>query len=545
MSTGSEPLQVEREPSDSAEATPTDARGLPFGQAPVRWREILAVLLLIVLADVAVYRAYGFAGFAAFFLAAPLLLWLGAPRPKFGKGCLVLAVMLILAAAKLLWCGSWLLVGCGFALLVAFTMALAGLRPYVLETVAFAWQTFIAGYEGLLHYRRSTDRLAPRIKRGILLDAGLPLVALVAFGLLFIVANPDLLASFGEAVERIAEKLRGWILAVVPDGAEVFFWLAVLWITIGLLRPVVAWTMSDAPRAELVDDEAGPSPADSPFYVPFRNTLLTLIVLFAVYLVFEFKTLWFRVFPEGFHYSGYAHEGAAWLTVALALATVVLSLIFRGRILHDLRSGRLRRLAWIWSLENGLLAVAVYHRLTIYIGFNGMTRMRTVGVFGMTCVVAGFVLVIWKIVRNRDFVWLMRGQLWALALTVYLFALTPVDALVTSYNVRRILAGDPAPSVEISVHPIDSQGVLRLLPLVECDDEIIREGVRAMLASRRDRAEARALECDEQGWTANQIADRLLLEKLRGASGDWAEYTDLEKREAALDRFHEYAYQWY
>jgi hypothetical protein len=174
-----------------------------------------------------------------------------------------------------------------------------------------------------------------------------------------------------------------------------------------------------------------------------------------------------------------------------------------------------------------------------------MTRMRTVGFFGMTCVVAGFVLVVWKIARNRDFVWLLRRHLWALALAVYLFALTPVDAIVHRYNVRRIMSGDSAPSVQISVHPISSEGVLVLLPLVDCRDNDVREGVRAMLAERLDQAEATARRRRQQGWTTYQLADRVVLERLRAESGRWAEYRDPAKRPAALERFHEYAYQWY
>jgi hypothetical protein len=323
-------------------------------------------------------------------------------------------------------------------------------------------------------------------------------------------------------------------------------WLAVLWVGVGLLRPVVTRALlEEKPAAVPATPPAAPSPDRALFYAPFRNTLITVIVLFAVYLVFEFWTLWFQVFPEGFYYSGYAHEGAAWLTVALALATVILSLIFRGRVLQDPRLGRLRRLAWVWSLENMLLAVAVYHRLYIYIGFNGMTRKRTVAVFGMSCVVAGFILVVWKIVHNRDFVWLMRRHLWALALTVYLFALTPVDTIVHTYNVRRILSGDLAPSVQICMHPISSEGVLCLLPLTECKDEKIREGVLALLAGRHEEAEALARKRERQGWTTYQLADRRVLEGLRAESGTWTKYTDRRKRDAALKDFRDYAYRWW
>jgi hypothetical protein len=319
----------------------------------------------------------------------------------------------------------------------------------------------------------------------------------------------------------------------------------VAWIAAGLLRPVLGRPVLESVFAVAAPTEKPTPPAESPLYGALRNTLVAVTVLFAGYLVFEFKTLWFREFPQGFYYAGYAHEGATWLTVALALATLVLSLIFRGEVLRDPRLRRLKGLAWLWSLENLLLAVAVYHRMHIYIDFNGMTRMRTIGLFGITAVLVGFCLVLWKIIQNRDFAWLVRRQMWTLAIAVYLFALTPVDALVHAYNVQRILKGDLAPSVQISVHPISSEGVLVLQPLVNCDDAIIRDGVRAMLAEREIQAERTAQERERLGWTTMQLADRQLLEQLSARRGNWSGYRDEAKRSAALERFRKYAYQWY
>ncbi|MHC4401781.1 MAG: DUF4153 domain-containing protein [Planctomycetota bacterium] len=515
-------------------------------QPPVRWREILAVLAMVALCDATIYRGAGYAGYALLFAAAPALLLLGAFRPRLGWGLAVVGFMLAVLSAKLLWCGSLLLAGAGFVLLVAFAMTLSGLCPYVLEVMVFASQTVLAGYDGLSHHGRSLKKHAPSVGRANWLAVLLPVAAFLAFGVLFILANPDLLASFGETLERVLNALREWIIELSPEPTEVLFWLGVLWLTVGLLRPAMKQTLFEETSpdgAGATGDADGAAP--TPLYAAFRNTLLTVIVLFAVYLVFEFATLWFREFPKGFHYSGYAHEGAAWLTVALALATVILSVVFRGSVLGDRRLPRLRRLAWIWSLENMLLAVAVYHRLGIYIGFNGMTRMRTVGIFGISTVVAGFILVLWKIARNRDFIWLMRRQLWALALAVYLFALTPVDTIVVSYNVRRILSGDWAPSVQISVHPISSEGVLLLEPLLDCDNETIRQGVAALLAQRHAQAEAKAERRRDQGWTAYQLADEVVLRGLRAASGKWTTYTDRAKRQKALEALHDYAYQWF
>ncbi len=526
-------------------AEPVDAEVLAdvhSAPPPVRARELLALVLLVVAADVAMYRGHGYAGMAMFFIAAPLLLLVGAPRPRWRPAVAVVGAMLLVVAARLVWCGSPLAIASGFALTVALAMALAGITPYALDALLYAFSAIPAGYEGLMLYRRAAAGSSPRTPRVSWLNIGLPLAALLGFGTLFIMANPDLVTWVSTSLERLVHSARRWLLEIAPTWQEVLLWIAVAWISIGLLRPTFRQT------AELLADAARlpEAPAESPLYSACRNTLVTVIALFAVYLVFEYKTLWFRVFPQGFYYSGYAHEGAFWLTVALALATAVLSAMFRGRVLGDPRLRQLSRLAWIWSAENMILALAVYNRLHIYVGFNGMTRMRVVGLLGISAVVVGFVLVIVKIARRRNFLWLFRRHLWTVAAAVFLYAVLPVDMLVHTYNVRRILAGDPAPSVQISVHPIAPEGFLVLAPLTQSRDPIIREGIRAMLAEQELAARQRAADRRRLGWTAFQLADRLLLDRLRATRSDWAPYaTAPARRAAALERFHDYAYQWY
>jgi hypothetical protein len=369
----------------------------------------------------------------------------------------------------------------------------------------------------------------------------LPLAAVAGFGTLFVLANPDLVTWVSTGLENLIHSARRWLVELAPTWREVLLWGAVAWITIGLLRPTFRQMAGRRPAPT-----APATTAPSPLYAACRNTLVTVIVLFAAYLVFEFQTLWFREFPQGFYYSGYAHEGAFWLTVALALATAVLSAMFRGLMLADPRIGRLRRLAWLWSAENLILAAAVYNRLHIYIGFNGMTRMRVVGLLGISAVAVGFLLVIVKIARRHGFLWLLRVHLWTVAAAVFLYALLPVDMLVHAYNVRRILAGDPAPSVQISVHPIEPEGVLVLGPLLGSRNPAIRDGIRAMLAEQELAAEHRAGQRQHLGWTTFQLSDRILLDRLRPRHGDWADYASSPaRRTAALERFHAYAYQWY
>jgi hypothetical protein len=202
-------------------------------------------------------------------------------------------------------------------------------------------------------------------------------------------------------------------------------------------------------------------------------------------------------------------------------------------------------LAWIWSAENLVLALTVFNRLQIYVDFNGMTRMRMVALFGTSTVVAGFLLVVWKIAHNRNFAWLVRNQLWALAIAMHLFAITPVDAIVSHYNVRHVLAGDLAPAVQLAVHPINSEGILLLEPLLECEDTIIRDGIRALFAGRAIELEKLAKEREQLGWTSYQAADNVCLERLLACQHLWQTYRDNHRRATSFNRFYDYAYQWY
>ncbi|MDZ7617246.1 MAG: DUF4173 domain-containing protein, partial [Patescibacteria group bacterium] len=86
---------------------------------------------------------------------------------------------------------------------------------------------------------------------------------------------------------------------------------------------------------------------------------------------------------------------------------------------------------------------------------------------------------------------------------------------------------------------------LVLPPLVTCEDPIIREGIRAMLAERYLEAEGKTLRRSRRGWTAHQVADEWLVSHLAALRPYWEPYTDPEKRQEALARFRAYAYQWY
>ena len=344
QSSGNEPtrLTIEDElrlrfgPGRDLPRTETPERALPLPEQPaVVARELIALGLLVALCDLTIYRGRGSAGYGALFVAAPLLLLLGTVRLKLDRSGWVLAPLLVLLAIRLVWCGSALAVAVGFALLCGFAMTLSGLRPYVLQAVVYAGHLISAGHRGLHHYSQGIGRFSPSLWKANGFAIALPIMTLLAFGAIFVMANPDLVKSFSSGLTWFVEMIERWTESV--QGLEILFCIGVGWLCVGLLRPDVR-QVSTSDGSDYVSVES----AKSPLYDAFRNTLVMVIGLFAVYLIFEFLTLWFRVFPKGFHYSGYAHEGAAWLTVALGLATLMLSIIFRDTVLDDPRLPWLR-----------------------------------------------------------------------------------------------------------------------------------------------------------------------------------------------------------
>ncbi|MCA9083459.1 MAG: DUF4173 domain-containing protein [Planctomycetaceae bacterium] len=529
------------------ETTSSPARN---GNAGHVW---ITLCLLVVMADACLYRAEGYTGPAVFFPAACLLLVWTLLRwrtdragsdgfVKVSFSVILLISLLGIISLSMAWLGSWPQVLMAFWLLNATVMMLQGHAPFLLESFTFAAGLVPGGYEffhGIqLTWRRRILGPVDYPRPSVTLNVMLPMFSVLVFGTLFLLANPDLIHAVSGRLGDFLTWIGRWFRKFSPG--EIIFWCASLWLSGGLLRPL-GRRLVDAGMSLLPEL---PKDFRHPLLSPFRNTLSTLILLFSAYLIFEFQTLWFRTFPSGFYYSGYAHQGAAWLTIALALATLLLSIIFRGTMLGDVRLPQLRRLAWIWSGLNLLLAASVYNRLLIYVDFNGMTRMRVVGFLGISAVVGGFLLVLRKISRQYNFMWLVRRQLWVLGLAIYLFITLPVDRLVHRYNVSRILSGSPAPSVQISEHPISDDALPVLIPLLKSDNVVIREGVRSLLWNRLLEL-SRTIPATSRHWTARQFGPEQSRNQLSAIRSELQQIGDSDSAASARNRFHEYSMQWW
>jgi hypothetical protein len=531
------------------------------------------VLILWLLAtDWAIYRGGGWSGWAFTFAILPFCLLLGPHRasptgqplsPNTGlsntphfRFWLACHILLLVVSARIVWCGAEEAIFASLCLIMALVILRAGFIPNLMTSLlspfAVGIGPFVAFIETCVNWTASDQRSPADVQDSIpsnlkgngsrLLSLLIPAGVLTMFVALFVLANPNLSEHVQQWLTWLESQLHDWLIHIQP--LQVAFWVFSATVMVGMLFPLFPQLQKQITSALQTDTRSTSTFSRLDFLYPAaRNTLWTVVPLFAFYLVYEFISLGRRDFPPGFYYAGYAHAGAFWLTVALALVTLMLSVIFARQVLSAPQLACLRPWAWFWAGETFVLALAVYNRLLIYIDFNGMTRMRVIGLLGVTAVVAGVVLVVLKIVKDKPFLWLIERQFWALTLAIISYASLPLDWLVHNYNANCVLRGDLAPSVQMIAHPTRAEGILQILRLVDCEDEEIREGVRAMGAEWL----AKLVEPSSPAtdWSDFQLSHHRLLTKLQPLETKLAPYSDPSIRQRRLQQFYDYAYQWY
>ncbi|XZE21100.1 DUF4153 domain-containing protein [Pirellulaceae bacterium SH449] len=527
----------------------------------VRILDLILVIGMVAVSDWILFRHFsGYAGWACWGIVAAVLLVIGiGSRLKWETSkplTWLIGGAVLFACGRLVWQGDWSIVLVLLALLIMLVMVLHDLRLKALPffSLMVGWlPSGLVAWPGALFSLSGCAQ--DRIRRRYV-EWGVPSVMGLVFGGLFLKANPDGFLLFWEWYTEQMDVLYQWMHGF--SVGQALFWIFVSLVSFGALMPTLMPTLMPITGKDLeppptydrtTRGETNPSAVKSTYAIS-RNTLCCLIGVFGVYLWMEFQNMWFREFPEGFYFSGYAHQGAAWLTIALGLTTIVLSIIFSHHsqetaISNDSSLYTLRLLGQIWFIQNLLLALCVYNRMYVYIDFNGMTRLRILGLLGITCVVAGLVLVLIRIYRGWKFSSLVYRQFWTMTCFLFIYLLIPLDAIVYRYNVRCIQSVNPRPSVQIVAHDLSPEGVMELIPLVHASDDIIREGVRAFLAQKQIEIQGR-LTLAEDNWQYYQGADARLIAKLDAIREELHLYLDpVSDRLTPIERFREFAMRWY
>ncbi len=377
-----------------------------------------------------------------------------------------------------------------------------------------------------------------------------PIAACVLFAAIFIAANPVLEHYASELGDQVLHWFKR--LLDIISFSRLLSWLGWLLVFAALLRPVVHSWLAGYLRGIPESLERVPGGvADGEDFPAAVATLAALNILFLAYNAMDSVYLYFKAgLPAGISYSDYSHRGCFWLAVALALSTLVIGFIFRGDLNWHPKRRRVSGLSYVWAAQNGLLAVGALRRLQIYIDYNGLTRMRIIGIYGVLLVVVGLALMVWKVRRTRSFVWLVRRDLLALWIAVIVLALTPRDLICCTFNVARVMAGNPRPLTLLHGQPISPAGLPALIPLLDYAGDgqtesdalapLVRDGVAGLLG--RELVQLR--KARDGRWSQYQGAGAWALAELEDVS-DQLDTTARDGRGKAEEAMRAHTRRWW
>jgi hypothetical protein len=322
------------------------------------------------------------------------------------------------------------------------------------------------------------------------------------------------LALFASANPLIERWLSAANLAKLTENvnlSRILFWL----LSLSLVWPFVWLRWLRKPPAP------GPATIVSPEFLSTATVLRSLILfnlLFAVQTVLDIIYLWGNVaLPADITYASYAHRGAYPLIVTALLAA--------GFVLIAMRPGGpseqskvIRPLVYLWVAQNVMLVISSILRLDLYVQIYLLTTWRIAAFIWMLLVATGLVLIVARIALQRSNAWLIRLNLIAVLLTLYVCSLTNFVAIIADYNVSHSREAT-GKGVNADINYLLSLGP-QALPGINKSSRI-REGDWTLMASRDSLTEK--FRRETASWRAwglrNWRLQRYLDEQAKRAAG--------------------------
>ncbi len=475
-------------PREPPPPPPTPAQSLRKHHVEIRAIHGVAIAALVVLLDYLIYQGRGGFSYSIAFTVLPVVTMAFAFKKIRFAPVAFFVIVFSLVVIRCAWQYGGFLVLTGAILLVTFAIALRLGRvnlPDLLTSLPLTCAMSIAAWPCDLIVGCCKSRRVGIGKLGKLPASTvmIPLLVCAAFAFVFALSNPIIRDMSTHWYSALENGLTEFWQFYGPNPLRIIFWIGCILFVGTLLRPAIQ-KASEASGWQI--EAVVPGSDMGNFDLQYRialNTLIAINILFAVYNGVDAYHLIIRdALPAGLNHSQYTHQGAFWLTVALVMATFVVGRIFYGEMNFHPKRKTLIIWAAVWLFQNYVLATWVFLRIHMYVGYNGMTRMRIVALVGTSLVVIGLVLVTIKATRMRSLAWLVRKEFGAFLLACIFLAVVPMDYLSWRFNTPNILASDPPrTSVQLIEQPISPEGLATLTPLLAHPDPMIAEGVAALL----------------------------------------------------------------
>ncbi|MFV8347343.1 DUF4173 domain-containing protein [Flavobacterium sp. ZB4P13] len=177
-------------------------------------------------------------------------------------------------------------------------------------------------------------------------------------------------------------------------------------------------------------------------------TLFLLNVLLLVFIATYNYEQFFEVVKKS-NLSSDTHDRVNVVIFSIIMAVGVILFYFKGGFNFDEKAKKLKRLAKIWILLNGVLIISTVIKNSEYVSYFGLTYKR-LGVFAfLILAIIGLVFAFLKIINQKTNAYLFNQMVWYFYGTILLCSFVNWGNIITQYNI----------SVNKGVEPIFLSGL--------------------------------------------------------------------------------------
>lgn len=161
-------------------------------------------------------------------------------------------------------------------------------------------------------------------------------------------------------------------------------------------------------------------------------SLLNLLILFFNYL--DITTIWFNFSWEGNMLKEFVHQGTWILVFSVIISALIALYFFHGNLNFYSKNRPLKILTLIWIAQNLMMTISVIIRNYWYINYFGLAYKRIAVFFFLALVIFGLISIIIKIVKVKNFYFLLRVNGLSLLAVLVISTLFNWGVVIGKYN---------------------------------------------------------------------------------------------------------------
>ena len=173
-------------------------------------------------------------------------------------------------------------------------------------------------------------------------------------------------------------------------------------------------------------------------YLTALVLLVLLNALFAVTNFIDVKHVWFQFDVNEVHsLKEFLHEGVGWLIFTILISIGIILYYFRGNLNFYPKNEWLKKLGYLWIIQNGILGISVMLRTFYYMQYHGLASKRIGVLIFLSIVLFGLASLFYKISRARNTTYLLKVNSFFILAALVVSSLFPWNVIIAKANLNH------------------------------------------------------------------------------------------------------------